>query len=65
MAAFLLAAYRRRHRPQGSLPLQLVRSLHYCLPIIDEIVDTPIDPGYISYVQDKLIVDLGPFWPKP
>ena len=35
-------------------PLAPVRSLHYFLPMIDEIRQQAIDPGYISYAEWKV-----------
>ena len=62
LAAFLLAASRRRFRTPEAPALQPIRSLSYFLPIIDEIIDTPIDPGYIAYLWSKLTDEMGSFW---
>ena len=62
LAAFLLAASRRRFRTPEAPALQPIRSLSYFLPIIDEIIDTPIDPGYIAYLWSKLTDKMGSFW---
>ena len=35
-------------------PLNPVRSLHYILPLLDEIRLNPPDPGYLRYLQSKL-----------
>jgi len=60
-AAFILGAMRRLYRleavedcPFGNEPLTPVRSLHYFLPIIDEIRRQPIDPEYIAYAEWKV-----------
>ncbi len=52
-AAFSLAAMRRLYRPFEAAPLAPVRSLHYFLPILDEIRTQAIDPGYSGYAEWK------------
>jgi hypothetical protein len=53
-AAFALAAARRIFRRQQRPPLEPIRSLHYFLPVIDEIRKSPIDPEYIEAQKWKL-----------
>lgn len=53
-AALSLAAMRRLYRPPGAAPLSPVRSLHYFLPLIDEIRQADIDPEYFFYVEHKV-----------
>jgi hypothetical protein len=53
-AAFSLAAARRIFRDPQALPLSPIQSLHYFLPILDEIRSEPIDPWYIRYIEEKL-----------
>ena len=53
-AALLLAVVRRTFRPRDAAPLNPVRSLHYILPLLDEIRLNPPDPGYLRYLQSKL-----------
>ena len=53
-AAFALAATRRLYRPFEATPLAPVRSLHYFLPLLDEIRQQDIDPAYIDYAHWKL-----------
>ncbi len=53
-AAFSLAAARRVYRHPEAPPLAPIRSLHYFLPVIDEIRSAPIDPGYIRFLEWKL-----------
>ena len=53
-AAFSLAASRRLFRSSKAPELTPVRSLHYFLPVIEEIRTQPIDPGYISALELKL-----------
>ncbi len=52
--AFLLAAARRSLRPSDAAPLTAVRSLHYFLPVIDELMATPLPDGYADYLKWKL-----------
>jgi len=53
-AALLLAAARRALRSPHLCPLPPIRTLHYFLPVIEEVLATPPDPGYIDYVAGKL-----------
>ncbi len=50
-AAFLLALARRTYRDPQAPPLQPIRSLAYFLPLIDEILLLPLDPGYLAYLR--------------
>jgi hypothetical protein len=54
-AAFVLACARRSCRPSGSMPLGTVRSLHYFLPVIDELRLSPPDPGYIRHLRARFL----------
>lgn len=53
-AALLLAAARRTVRPPDAPPLQTVNSLHYFLPVLQEIQQEPLDPGYLDYLAARL-----------
>jgi hypothetical protein len=53
-AALYLAALRRLCRPPDAQRLPTVRSLHYFLPVIEELEDAPPDPGYFAYLRDRL-----------
>ena len=53
-AAFSLAAARRIFRDPKAAPLHPIRSLHYFLPVLDEIRCEPIEPDYIRYIEWKL-----------
>jgi hypothetical protein len=53
-AAFVLAAARRSCRPPGASPLGPVRSLHYFLPVIDELRLSPPAPAYLRHLQGRL-----------
>ena len=50
--ALLLAAARRTLR--SGPPLPRVRTLHYFLPAIEEVLELPPDPGYVEYLAAKL-----------
>ena len=53
-AAFALAATRRLFRSPQAPRLNPVRSLHYFLPVIDELTQEPPDPEYVRYLEWKL-----------
>ena len=53
-AAFSLAATRRLFRRSPATPLNPIRSLYYFLPVLEELVADPPDPGYIEYINAKL-----------
>ena len=53
--ALLLAAARRTLRSPAASPLPPVGCLHYFLPVIDEVCQTPPDPGYVDYLAGKLL----------
>lgn len=50
-AALLLAVARRQRRPNDAPPLAPIATLHYFLPIIDELLAAPPDPDYIRYLR--------------
>jgi len=49
--ALILAASRRIFRPPDAVPLQPIRSLHYLLPVIDEVLQLRINQDYFRYLQ--------------
>ena len=51
--ALVLAVVRRTFRDQ-TVRLDAVRSLRYFLPLVDEIIEAPPDPGYFDYLRQKL-----------
>jgi hypothetical protein len=55
-AAFLLASARRACRPAGALPLGSIRSLHYFLPTIEEVLQNPSSDSYLAYLRRKVPV---------
>ena len=52
--AFLLAAARRCFRPPAAPPLSPIRSLHYFVPVIEEVLAHPLDGAYVEYLKSKL-----------
>jgi hypothetical protein len=52
--ALLLATARRCLRAPGAAPLAPVRSLHYFVPVIEEIKATPLPDGYADYLKWKV-----------
>ncbi len=54
--AFLLASVRRAARRPDAIPLGPIRSLHYFLPLIEELLHTPLDHGdaYLAYLRGKV-----------
>ena len=53
-AALLLATARRICRDPAAPALLPVRSLHYFMPAIDEILRKPLPAGYVRYLEAKL-----------
>jgi len=60
--AFLLASVRRAARPPDAIRLGPIRSLHYFLPVIEELLYNPLRHGdtYIAYLRTKV-----PLHPAP
>lgn len=52
--AFLLASLRRAARRPDALPLGPIRSLHYFLPVIEELLANPVPESYLAYLRRKL-----------
>lgn len=50
-AAFILGSARRTF---GARSLPAIRSLHYFLPVLDEIQRDPPDPSYLDYIERRL-----------
>ena len=50
--ALLLATVRRRARPPEAPPLEPVRSLHYFLPVVEELLRSPPPNGYLDYLRE-------------
>jgi hypothetical protein len=53
-AALLCAAVRRVFRDPSLPPLAPVRSLHYFVPVIEEVSANPLPPEYLRYLRYKL-----------
>jgi hypothetical protein len=51
-AAFILATARRTFSARAPLPP--IRSLHYFLPILEEVQQQPLDPGYLEHLRRRL-----------
>lgn len=52
--ALRLAAGRRLARPRDAEPLPPIRSLHYFLPVIDELPQAPPPDGYLEYLRETV-----------
>ena len=52
--AMRLAIGRRNARPPDADPLQPIRSLHYFLPVIDELPPGPPPEGYLDYLRQTI-----------
>jgi hypothetical protein len=52
--AFTLTAVRRCFRAPDAPPLAPIRSMHYFLPVIEEVLNRPLDPAYVDYLKSKL-----------
>jgi hypothetical protein len=52
--ALALGSLRRLSRPPDYPRLQPIRSLAYFLPVIDELLDSPVSEDYALYLRTKL-----------
>jgi hypothetical protein len=52
--AFLLALSRRATRRPDAMPLGPIRSLHYFLPLIEELLANPVPQSYLTYLRSKV-----------
>jgi hypothetical protein len=52
--ALVLAATRRLIRPTGAPALSAIRSLAYFLPVIEEVRELRVSPGYFRYLRHRL-----------
>lgn len=52
--AFLLASVRRAARRPDAIPLGPIRSLHYFLPVIEELLGHPTPEAYLTYLRSKI-----------
>jgi len=53
-AAFVIAAARWTIRSPQQRKLDVIRTLYYFVPAIDEVLDTSPDPDYVQYVAGQL-----------
>ncbi len=53
-SAFLLASARRAARQPEAMPLNPIRSLHYFLPLIEELLAQPVPESYVAYLRSKV-----------
>ena len=54
--AFLLAVARRTARSDQARPLGPIRSLHYFLPVIEEVLSSPPSASYVAYLRRKVSI---------
>ncbi len=52
--AMLLATARRLARSPQAPPLGPIRSLHYFLPLIEEVIQQPPSESYVDYLRQKV-----------
>jgi hypothetical protein len=52
--AFVLAAARRLIRPADAPPLSTIRSLVYFSPVIEEVLESRVNPEYYRYLRHKI-----------
>ena len=52
--AFVLATSRRQIRPPGAPPLTTIRSLAYFSPVIEEVLESRVNPNYYQYLRHKI-----------
>jgi hypothetical protein len=52
--ALLLGTLRKLRRPTEAPPPTTIRSLHYFLPVVDEILQDPPPAPYIDYLRESM-----------
>lgn len=52
--ALVLATSRRQIRPAGAPPLPTIRSLAYFSPVIEEVLESRVNPEYYRYLRHKI-----------
>jgi hypothetical protein len=52
--AFLLASSRRAARRPDAMPLGPIRSLHYFMPVIEELLAQAVPESYLAYLRSKV-----------
>jgi hypothetical protein len=63
--AFILAVARRTLRPPNAPPLDPIRSLHYFVPLVEELIQGRVDPSYIQHLRQKLHNHVAAAKPQP
>jgi hypothetical protein len=58
--ALLLASVRRAARRPDAIPLGPIRSLHYFLPVIEELLAQPAPESYLTYLRSKVTLRPAP-----
>lgn len=59
-SAFVLATARRLLRDPSHPPLNPIRSLHYFVPVLEEVLAQPLPPTYLQYLRHKLAAHQPP-----
>ena len=54
--AFFLASVRRAARRPDVIPLGPIRSLHYFLPVIEELLANTVPESYLTYLRNKVVL---------
>jgi len=52
--AFVLATSRRQVRPAGAPPPNAIRSLAYFSPVIEEVLESRVNPEYYQYLRHRV-----------
>jgi len=52
--AFILAVARRTFRPPNAPPLDPIRSLHYFVPLVEELMQGRVHPSYLDHLRQQL-----------
>ena len=50
----MVVAVARRTLRRSSDPLPRIRAVHYFLPVVEEMLEFPCDPGYVQYLEHHL-----------
>lgn len=58
-AALLVTTARRNLRPADAPILNPIATLHYFLPVINELIADPPEPGYLAFVRSR-VADFAP-----
>ncbi|HXY77788.1 MAG TPA: hypothetical protein VEH47_03190 [Candidatus Acidoferrales bacterium] len=63
--AFLLASVRRAARRPDAMPLGPIRSLHYFVPLVEELLANPVPESYLTYLRSKVAMRPADSKPLP